>query len=67
MFRKITRAIAEVLFTYELDEDYNLGLREGQRATLSSAILRLKVARNQDVKKNNPGLDKAIELLKELR
>ena len=67
IYREVKRWISERLFEYELEEDYMMGTKHGYEVSLASSILRLKMARNQDVKKNNPGLDKAIELLKELQ
>ena len=67
MIRKIQRFIAEALFENILDEDYWMGIRQGHESTVASAILRLKNVMKEDVKKNNPGLERAIQSLEELR
>ena len=67
MFKAIKRQIAEWFFEDILDDDFRMGIGHGADVMVKAIIFRLKVIRNEDVKKNNPGLDKAIESLEELR
>ena len=60
---KLTRAIAEWLFERELDEDYELGTRYGGEMARKSFRLQLQILHDQATKKDQPGIQKAIDQL----
>ena len=62
LWNSVRRNIVEALFAKELDEDYGLGIDEARRATL----LRLMFLRQNALKKDQPGLDLAIDFLESL-
>lgn len=55
--------IADRFFTEELDEAFNLGLKEGARRQRVSTIVDLKANLETASKSNHAGLNLAIELL----
>ena len=61
--KKLTRAIAEWLFERELDEDYELGTRYGGEMARKSFRLQLQILHDQATKKDQPGIQKAIDQL----
>lgn len=62
LWNSVRRNIVELLFSRELDEDYSLGIDEARRAT----VLRLIFLRQNALKKDQPGLDLAIDFLESL-
>ena len=63
IYKGIKRWVAERLFETELDEDYLLGIGEGQRAYKATLQLQVKMLQDQGFKKDQPGLDKVMALL----
>ena len=63
LWNSVRRNIVEALFAKELDEDYGLGIDEARRATL----VRLMFLRQNALKKDQPGLDLAIDFLESLQ
>lgn len=62
LWNSVRRNIVEALFAKELDEDYALGIDEARR----TALLRLIFLRQNALKKDQPGLDLAIDFLEAL-
>lgn len=60
---KLTRFLAEWLFERELDEDYELGTRYGGELARKSFRLQLQLLHDQASKKDQPGIQKAIDQL----
>lgn len=63
MIAAIRRAIVEALFEKELDEDYLIGTRYGAEMARKSFRLQLKLLHDQAAKKDQPGIQKAIDQL----
>ena len=61
--QKLTRFLAEWLFERELDEDYELGTRYGGEMARKSFRLQLQLLHDQASKKEQPGIQKAIDQL----
>jgi hypothetical protein len=55
--------IADYFFTTELDEAFNLGLKEGARRQRVTHIIDLKAHMETAAKSKQPGIQLAIELL----
>ena len=55
--------LADKLFEQELDEAFEMGLREGARRQRVSAIVNLRAHLDTAPKSNHAGLNLAIELL----
>jgi hypothetical protein len=55
--------IADRFFTEELDEAFNLGLKEGARRQRVTHIIDLKAHMETAAKSNQPGIKLAIKLL----
>ena len=53
--------IAEWLFSKELDEAYEMGIREGANAVHKDILFKLKTAKNDLTKARMEGYTKAIE------
>lgn len=62
-FTEIKYWIADKLFERELDEAFEMGLREGARRQRVSTLVDLKHHRDNGLKLQKAGLDLAIELL----
>lgn len=60
---KLTRLLAEWLFERELDEDYELGTRYGGEMARKSFRMQLQLLHDQATKKDQPGIQKAIDQL----
>ena len=54
-------ALAEWLFSKELDEAYEMGIREGANAIHKDILFKLKTARTDMTKTRMEGYKKAIE------
>ena len=65
IYKEIKRWIAERLFETELDEDYRLGIGEGQRSHRATLIIQLTIMHDTSIKKDQPGIQKVINYLKE--
>lgn len=63
MINKIRRAMVEVLFERELDEDYELGTRYGAEMARKSFRMQLQLLHDQAAKKDQAGIAKAIAQL----
>lgn len=63
LWNSVRRNIVEALFSRELDEDYALGIDEARNV----AIVRLMFLRQNALKKDQPGLDLAIDFLESLQ
>ena len=63
LWNSVRRNIVEALFSKELDEDYALGIDEARNVT----IVRLMFLRQNALKKDQPGLDLAIDFLESLQ
>ena len=61
--QKLTRFLAEWLFERELDEDYELGTRYGGEMARKSFRLQLQLLHDQASKKDQPGIQKALDQL----
>ena len=61
VFKNVKRAIAEWLFESELDEDYQLGIFEGSRATKLTIRLQLVMLRDQAPKSKQAGIQAALD------
>ena len=64
MRKELKRWTAERFFERELDEDYYMGAREGQRIAKAEAKHQIETAGLVTAKKNHPGLALALEALK---
>ena len=63
MIEKIRRAIVEAVFERELDEDYELGTRYGAEMARKSFKLQLQLLHDQALKRDQPGIAKALAQL----
>ena len=61
--QKLTRFVAEWLFERELDEDYELGTRYGAEMARKSFKLQLQLLHDQALKRDQPGIAKALAQL----
>ena len=61
---EIKRWLAEQLFEHELDEDYQMGCREGHHQAMQEAKQKIETAGLVTAKKNHPGLALALAALK---
>ena len=68
-WREVKYQIADKLFTYELDDAYQMGIREGATFSTRKISFNLELKRNrQDMTKTQQiGYDKAVEILKDAR
>jgi len=64
MRKELKRWIAERFFERELDEDYFMGLRYGQDLNNKALVRRITDIRETATKKNQPGIDAILEVLK---
>jgi hypothetical protein len=63
VIEKIRRAIVEAVFERELDEDYELGTRYGAEMARKSFKLQLQLLHDQALKRDQPGIAKALAQL----
>lgn len=63
MINKLRRFFAEILFEQELDQDYWMGIREGAETLRKSDKIRLQLLYDTALKKDQPGIAKAMQLL----
>jgi len=62
--RNLQRWIAERLFEAQLDEDFNMGVKHGRNLAIADARFKIETAKQASYKKNQPGINLAIETLK---
>jgi hypothetical protein len=60
----VRRKIVEMLFEAELDEDFELGIEEGKDRAQMLLVRTLQLKLEGATKKNQPGLQTAIDLIK---
>lgn len=60
----VRRKIVELLFEAELDEDFQLGIEEGQDRAQLSMLRNLDLLMANTTKKNQPGIQAAIDQIK---
>jgi hypothetical protein len=60
----VRRKIVEMLFEAELDEDFELGIEEGKDRAQMLLVRTLQLKLEGATKKNQPGLQAAIDLIK---
>jgi len=64
LWNSVRREIVEKLFEQELDEDFQLGIEEGRDRTQIILLRQLELTLAQGPKKNQPGLQMAIDVIK---
>jgi hypothetical protein len=64
LWNSVRRQFAEWLFEAELDEDFNLGIEEGKDRAQMLLVRALQLKLEGATKKNQPGLQTAIDLIK---
>lgn len=63
----VKRNIVEWLFEAELDEDFELGIEEGKDRAKWNMLATLELKLPESTKKNQPGIQAAIDLIKATR
>jgi hypothetical protein len=64
LWNSVRRQFAEWLFEAELDEDFNLGIEEGKDRAQIMMLHTLEVMLTRTTKKNQPGIQAAIDSIK---